>query len=71
MAYDRAGFGHSELGPWNLTPRRQMAQLDDALGRLRTPPDRIVLGHSYGGVLATLQAHLFARRCGAWCWWIR
>ena len=62
VAYDRAGFGKSELGAWDLTPRRQMAQLDAALGRLGTPRDRIVIGHSYGGVLATLQAHLFAGR---------
>jgi pimeloyl-ACP methyl ester carboxylesterase len=62
VAYDRAGFGRSDLGAWDLTPRRQMAQLDDALDRLGTPPDRIVVGHSYGGVLATLQAHLFPRR---------
>jgi pimeloyl-ACP methyl ester carboxylesterase len=62
VGYDRAGFGRSDLGPWDLTPRRQSAQLDDALDRLGTPRDRIVVGHSYGGVLATLQAHLFPRR---------
>jgi pimeloyl-ACP methyl ester carboxylesterase len=62
VAYDRAGFGRSDLGAWDLTPRRQMARLDDALNRLGTPPARIVVGHSYGGLLATLQAHLLPRR---------
>jgi pimeloyl-ACP methyl ester carboxylesterase len=59
VVYDRAGFGQSDLGPLDLEPRRQVEQLDRVLEQLRTPPDRIVIGHSYGGVLAVVHAHLF------------
>lgn len=59
VAYDRAGFGRSETGPADLTPQEQVRQLDAALVRLGTPPHRIVVGHSYGGVMAVLQAHLY------------
>src|SRR5690606_3477173 len=52
VVFDRAGFGGSELGPADLTPHRQVEQLDRVLDRLNTPPERIVMGHSYGGVLA-------------------
>jgi pimeloyl-ACP methyl ester carboxylesterase len=58
VAYDRAGFGESGLGPAALTPREQVRQLDQALERLGTPEARIVVGHSYGGLMAVLQAHL-------------
>jgi pimeloyl-ACP methyl ester carboxylesterase len=59
VAYDRAGFGLSEVGPADLTPREQVRQLDGALGRLGTPPARIVVGTSYGGIMAVLHAHLY------------
>jgi pimeloyl-ACP methyl ester carboxylesterase len=58
VVYDRAGFGQSDLGPMDLTPRRQIEQLDRVLTRLHTPPDRILIGHSYGGLLAVAHAHL-------------
>ena len=65
VAYDRAGFGGSGTGPAGLTPRQQVGQLGDALDRLRTPPDQIVVGHSYGGLLAILHAHLAPKHvCG-------
>jgi pimeloyl-ACP methyl ester carboxylesterase len=62
VAYDRAGFGESGLGPAELTPRQQVRQLHEALERLGTAPDRIVVGHSYGGLLAVLHAHLYPGR---------
>lgn len=62
VTYDRAGFGGSETGPAGLTPQEQVRQLNDALERLGTPPERIVIGHSYGGVMAVLQAHLYPDR---------
>jgi pimeloyl-ACP methyl ester carboxylesterase len=62
VAYDRAGFGESGMGPAELTPRQQVRQLDEALERLGTAPDRIVVGHSYGGLLALLHAHLYPKR---------
>ena len=62
VAYDRAGFGESGMGPAELTPRQQVRQLHEALERLGTPPDRIVVGHSYGGLLSVLHAHLYPKR---------
>jgi len=59
VAYDRAGFGKSGTGPGDLTPRRQIEQLHEALDALRTPAERIIVGHSYGGLLAILHAHLY------------
>jgi pimeloyl-ACP methyl ester carboxylesterase len=62
VAYDRAGFGESGMGPADLTPRQQVRQLHEALERLGTAPDRIVVGHSYGGLLALMHAHLYPER---------
>jgi pimeloyl-ACP methyl ester carboxylesterase len=62
VAYDRAGFGGSGMGPADLTPRQQVRQLHEALERLGTAPDRIVVAHSYGGLLALLHAHLYPER---------
>ena len=59
VAYDRAGFGGSEMGPADLTPEQQVRQLNLALDRLRTPPNRLVVGHSYGGLLAVMHGHLY------------
>jgi pimeloyl-ACP methyl ester carboxylesterase len=62
VAYDRAGFGESDMGPADLTPQQQVRHLHEALERLRTAPDRIVVGHSYGGLLALMHAHLYPER---------
>jgi pimeloyl-ACP methyl ester carboxylesterase len=59
VAYDRAGFGGSGMGPADLAPRQQVRQLHEALERLATAPDRIVVGHSYGSLMALLHAHLY------------
>ena len=59
VVYDRAGFGRSDLGPMDLTPRRQVEQLDQVLTLLQTPPQRILMGHSYGGLMAVAHAHLY------------
>jgi pimeloyl-ACP methyl ester carboxylesterase len=59
IAYDRAGFGQSETGPYTLTPQQQVQQLNLVLEQLRTPAPRLIVGHSYGGVMAVLHAHLY------------
>jgi pimeloyl-ACP methyl ester carboxylesterase len=60
IAYDRAGFGQSETGPGSLTPRQQVEELNAVLERLGTPPARLIVGHSYGGVMAIMHAHLYS-----------
>ena len=55
VAYDRAGTGTSEVGPLDLTPEAELDQLDRALDGLGV--GRVVLvGHSYGGLLALVHA---------------
>lgn len=59
VAYDRAGLGSSELGPSDLTPADEVTDLRRALAAVGAPPRTIVVGHSYGGMLALLQAGLY------------
>lgn len=58
VAYDRAGLGDSDLGPTNLIPRDEIADLRRALERIGAPERTIVVGHSYGAMLALLHAAL-------------
>ena len=55
VSRDRAGLGGSEPGPTDLTPWQEVADLERALDALNL--HRVVLvGHSYGGLLALLAA---------------
>ena len=56
VTYDRAGFGGSELGPDDLTPDEQVEDLREALEALRIPEQRVLVGHSYGGLMAMRHA---------------
>jgi len=60
VSYDRAGFGTSELGPLELTPATQVADLDKALERLAVPSRRIVVGTSYGALMAVAHADAYS-----------
>ena len=71
VAYDRAGFGRSELGAPDLTPDQEIANLYRALRTVAVPEKTIHVGHSYGGLLALLSAARSLIACKAWCWWIR
>jgi pimeloyl-ACP methyl ester carboxylesterase len=62
VAYDRAGFGRSELGAPGLTPDQEVADLYRALRTLAVPEQTIHVGHSYGGLLALLSAARFPDR---------
>jgi pimeloyl-ACP methyl ester carboxylesterase len=59
VAYERAGFGGSELGPLDLDPITQVRQISGALDRLNVPARRLVIGHSYGGLMAQVHAEMF------------
>ena len=56
VTYDRAGFGRSELGPDDLTPDEQVEDLREALDALGVPQPRVLVGHSYGGLMAMYHA---------------
>ena len=62
VAYDRAGFGRSELGAPELTPDQEIADLHRALRAVAAPERTIHVGHSYGGLLALLSAARFPDR---------
>jgi pimeloyl-ACP methyl ester carboxylesterase len=55
VAYDRAGLGSSELAPPTHTPDDEVRDLHAALDQLGVPTKTILVGHSYGAVLALLN----------------
>jgi pimeloyl-ACP methyl ester carboxylesterase len=56
-AYDRAGIGNSVAPPGVRDARDEIADLRLLLDRLRIDPPYVLVGHSYGGVLARVFAH--------------
>ena len=57
-AYDRAGFGFSAAPSGVRDARDEITDLRRLLARARIDPPYVVVGHSYGGVLARVFAHL-------------
>src|SRR5215211_3440790 len=58
-AYDRAGTGNSVAPPGVRDARNEIADLRRLLARARIEPPYVLVGHSYGGVLARVFAHLY------------
>jgi pimeloyl-ACP methyl ester carboxylesterase len=58
-AYDRAGTGNSAAPPGVRDARDEIADLRRLLARARVAPPYVLVGHSYGGVLARVFAHLY------------
>jgi pimeloyl-ACP methyl ester carboxylesterase len=56
VAYDRAGLGGSDAGPPTSKPDDEIRDLHTALGRLQVPGKTIIVAHSYGAMLALLNA---------------
>jgi pimeloyl-ACP methyl ester carboxylesterase len=58
-AYDRAGVGNSVAPPGVRDARDEINDLERLLSRARIDPPYVLVGHSYGGVLARVfvQAH--------------
>jgi pimeloyl-ACP methyl ester carboxylesterase len=57
-SYDRAGLGWSDAGPLPRTVARHAAELHELLQRAEAPPPYVLVGHSFG----TLVARMFAAR---------
>ena len=57
-SYDRAGFGWSDAGPMPRTAGRIADELRTLLDRAGVPPPFLLVGHSFGGLVALI----FARR---------
>jgi pimeloyl-ACP methyl ester carboxylesterase len=58
-AYDRAGSGNSVAPPGVRDARDEVTDLRRLLARARVEPPYVLVGHSYGGVLARVFAHLY------------
>jgi pimeloyl-ACP methyl ester carboxylesterase len=58
-AYDRAGTGNSVAPPGVRDARDEIADLQRLLTHARVSPPYVLVGHSYGGVLARVFAHLY------------
>ena len=59
-AYDRAGLGHSAPPPrGHRTPRTQVRELRLMLAAAKIPGPYVVVGHSWGGLLARLFAYVY------------
>jgi pimeloyl-ACP methyl ester carboxylesterase len=58
-AYDRAGTGNSVAPPGVRDARDEIADLRRLFARARIEPPYVLVGHSYGGVLARVFAHLY------------
>jgi pimeloyl-ACP methyl ester carboxylesterase len=56
-AYDRAGIGPSSAIPGVHDARAEIDDLERLLGRAGIAPPWVLVGHSYGGLLARLFAH--------------
>jgi pimeloyl-ACP methyl ester carboxylesterase len=59
-AYDRAGLGRSSAAPrGRRTPRTQVHELRVLLDAAKIPGPYVVVGHSWGGLLARLFAYVY------------
>jgi pimeloyl-ACP methyl ester carboxylesterase len=56
LAYDRAGQGWSDVSPKPRTPVNMAGELKALLGRLDLQPPYVLVGHSFGGLLARFYA---------------
>jgi pimeloyl-ACP methyl ester carboxylesterase len=63
-AYDRAGIGNSVAPPGVRNARDEITDLRRLLGRVHIDPPYVLVGHSYGGVLARVLAHLYPTEVG-------
>jgi pimeloyl-ACP methyl ester carboxylesterase len=61
-AYDRAGLGQSSPAPrGRRTAKTQVEELRALLTAARIPPPYVIVGHSWGGLLARIFAHAYSR----------
>ncbi len=56
LAYDRAGQGWSDCSPNPRTPANLAGELKALLGKLDIQPPYVLVGHSFGGLVARFYA---------------
>jgi pimeloyl-ACP methyl ester carboxylesterase len=64
-AYDRAGLGDSDATPGVHDAGDEIKDLERLLANARIEPPYVLVGHSYGGLLARLFAHTHLDQTGA------
>lgn len=64
LAYDRAGLGTSDLGPEDLTPLDEVRHIRKAMTLAGVPETTVIVGHSYGGLMALAHAETFPLQVG-------
>ncbi len=64
VTYDRAGLGKSELGGLPADGERAARDLHVLLEKLGVPKPYVLVGHSYGGMVARLFASLYPADMG-------
>jgi pimeloyl-ACP methyl ester carboxylesterase len=57
--YDRAGLGWSDAGPRPRTAGRSAEELHTLLARAGVAPPFVLVGHSFGGLVARVFAHRY------------
>ena len=62
VSYDRLGMGFGESAKGNRDGATIAGQLDELLMRSGEKPPYILVGHSFGGLLAMQYAHLHPQR---------
>lgn len=63
-SYDRAGFGWSDAGPMPRTAGRAADELRTMLDRAGVLPPYVLVGHSFGGLVALIFAQRFRKDTG-------
>jgi pimeloyl-ACP methyl ester carboxylesterase len=63
-AYDRAGFGWSDAGPLPRTVIRIAEELHRLLAGAGVPPPYVLVGHSFGGLVARAYVHRYPGEIG-------
>src|SRR6266496_2447358 len=58
LIYDRAGLGQSDPAPHPRTIRDAVTDLHALLHTARIPGPYLLVGHSFGGLIVQLYAHL-------------
>jgi pimeloyl-ACP methyl ester carboxylesterase len=59
VAYDRAGLGWSDHGPWPRDAAQSATELHTALQRADIRGPYVLVGHSYGGLVTRMFAELY------------
>jgi pimeloyl-ACP methyl ester carboxylesterase len=67
--YDRANTGSSDKVPGPLNGETSVADLHRLLQAAKIEPPYVLLGASFGGLIAHIYAATYPKEVGGWCCW--